>query len=90
MNLQPFATWPEVLAYARTGQPLYYQAPLDVQPSRLHAVTAERGPAPFGYLARPRSIRIWPPGSFGRGKQRTADPFTADAGHLSRFSRPVE
>ena len=74
-----FATFADVLAYARTGAPLFYHAPLNYAPARLHSFTV-----------RPRSIRIVPPGATGRGKSRTADPFTADKGHLSRFLRPVD
>ena len=28
-NLVKFESWPEVLAYASRGGPLYYQAPMD-------------------------------------------------------------
>jgi hypothetical protein len=86
MNLVAFKSWPEVLAYARTGGPLYYQAPMDQRPTMLRPGSG----TPYSYEAKARSIRIWPPGSTGRGRSRTADPFTADAGHLERFSRPDE
>ena len=85
-NLIPFESWADVLTYARTGQPLYYQAPLNYQAARLYL----GGKRPFGYEVRARTIRIWPPGAFGRGHQRTSDPFTADVKHLDRFSRPLE
>lgn len=74
-----FSTWSDVLAYARTGAPLYYHAPMDAFPVRI-----------FHFKVRARTIRIWPPGSQGRGRMRTADPFTADKGHLNRFRRPAE
>jgi hypothetical protein len=86
MNLAPFESWADVLAYARTGAPLYYQAPMDRQPTGLRPGRN----SPYSYEARGRTIRIWPPGSAGRGRQRTSDPFTADAGHLSRFSHQIE
>ena len=73
-TLRHFHTWKEVLAYARTGAPLYYQAPMNYQPSRLTK-----------FQVKAKTIRIWPPGSEGRGRNRTADPFTADAHHLDRF-----
>lgn len=85
-NLVPFQSWPDVLAYAQSGQPLYYSAPMDRYPARL----MPGGNAPFTYKAQARSIKIWPAGSVGRGRNRTSDPFTADAGHLDRFSRPEE
>ncbi len=75
--LSRFSSWPEVLAYAATGAPLYYQAPMDVRAVRIR------------YEARPRTVRIFPPGSTGRGRQRTADPFSADAKHLDRFRKPA-
>lgn len=84
MNLVHFESWPEVLAYAKTGGPLYYQAPLDHYATRLYA-----GKNPPGYEVRARSIKIYPPGSTGRGRNRTSDPFTADSGHLPRFSHPA-
>lgn len=68
-----FATWADVLAYAKTGGALYYHAPLNVSPIRVR------------YEARARTIRIFPPGCTGRGKARTSDPFNADKGHLDRF-----
>jgi len=89
METVPFETWKDVLAYARTGGPLYYQAPLDRLPT--HLIPAEgKSPVPYTYKVQARTIRIWPPGSVGRGRFRTADPFNADSGHLARFSRPVE
>lgn len=85
MNLVHFESWPDVLAYARTGGPLYYQAPLDRYATQLYA-----GKSPPGYEAKARTIRIYPPGSTGRGRNRTSDPFNADSGHLDRFSHPTE
>lgn len=84
--LVSFSSWPDVLAYARTGGDLYYQAPLNYRPVRLRPGKNQT----LTYEVRARSIRIWPPGSIGRGRSRTADPFTADAGHLDRFSRPSD
>lgn len=74
----PFDSWADVLAYAASGAPIFYQAPMSHQPRRL-----------WKFEVRPRSIRIWPPGSTGRGPMRTSDPFTADAGHTDRFRRPL-
>lgn len=85
-TLGPFTSWPEVLAYAKTGGPLYYQAPMDRSPARFLPGKGEV----FGYVAGARTIKMWPPGSVGRGSRRTSDPFSADAGHLDRFSRPIE
>jgi hypothetical protein len=73
-GFEPFARWIDVLAHARNGGALYYHAPLDCSPVRL-----------TDFQVKARTIRIWPLGSRGRGKGRTADPFTADAGHLDRF-----
>jgi len=84
-----FAAWAAVLAYARTGGPLFYRAPLDLRPTRLIPATPGTPRVPYTYEARPRTIRIFPPGCIGRGTRRTADPFTADAAHLDRFSRPA-
>jgi hypothetical protein len=86
MNLIPFESWADVLAYARAGGSLYYQAPLDREPTRFWSGHGRE----HNYEASKRTIRMWPPGSIGRGRARTSDPFTADAGHLSRFSHPIE
>lgn len=86
-----FGSWPEVLAYAATREPLYYWAPMDHRPVRMVSSTPGGG-SPIvvpAYEPRKRSIRIWPSGSLGRGRMRTADPFTAGAGHLDRFYRKV-
>jgi hypothetical protein len=85
-NLVPFHSWPELMTYARAGGPLFYKAPMDHRATRL---TKGHG-TPNSYEVRPRTLRIWPPGSVGRGRSRTADPFTADAGHLSRFFLPTD
>ena len=74
-----FASWQEVLAFAATGAPLFYWAPLNIAPVRL-----------WRFEVRARTIRITPPGATGRGRMRTADPFSADAKHLDRFRRQVE
>ncbi len=67
---------------ARRGEALHYRAPLDCVATKLTP-----GKGPYHYAARVRTIRIWPPGSVGRGRFRTADPFTADKHHLDRFER---
>jgi hypothetical protein len=85
-NLIPFESWADVLTYARAGQPLYYQAPMDHQATRLRPGAKTI----FGFEVRAKTIRIWPSGSLGRGRSRTSDPFNADKGHLPRFSRPLE
>jgi proteasome lid subunit RPN8/RPN11 len=77
-DFQTFSSWPEVLKYANSGAPLYYWAPMDHRPIRVH-----------DFEVRARSIRIWPSGSRGRGRGRTSDPFTADSGHMDRFRRPA-
>jgi hypothetical protein len=86
MELEPFRSWADVIAYARTGAPLYYSAPLDRRPVRLNPGRN----MPYSYEVRARTIRVWPPGSVGRGRFRTSDPFTADREHLSRFFKPIE
>lgn len=83
-----FESWPEVLAYAKTGGPLYYQAPMDHHAQKF--TPRSEKPYPYTYEVRARTIKMWPWGSFGRGHSRTSDPFTADSGHLERFSRPAE
>lgn len=85
-SLVPFHSWSELMTYARAHGPLFYQAPMDHRATRL---TPGHG-TPNSYEVRARTIRIWPPGSVGRGRSRTADPFTADAGHLSRFFMPTD
>lgn len=77
-----FTTWAEVLAHVHSGAPVLYHAPMNLYPVRLSP-----GKHAWGYEARARTVRIYPPGCFGRGKSRTSDPFTADAGHLSRFAK---
>lgn len=77
-DLISFDSWKDVLDYARTGAPLYYQGPMDYRATRLYRFTV-----------RARTIRVWPPGSTGRGRMRTSDPFTADAGHADRFLKPA-
>jgi hypothetical protein len=83
----PCASWADVLANAKSGVDLYYWAPLDHRPVRLRYSTPGGG-TPIvvpAYEPHARTIRIWPYGSVGRGRMRTADPFTADAKHLDRF-----
>jgi hypothetical protein len=89
MELVPFTSWADVLAYAQTGEPIYYKAPMDRYPARL-TPSNPKARSPFTYQAQTRTIKVWPSGSVGRGRNRTADPFSADAGHLDRFLRPVE
>jgi hypothetical protein len=72
-----FDSWVAVLEYAATGRPLYYQAPLDVSPRRFDA-----GLGSWTYSLRTSTLRMKPHSTF-------ASPFVADAGHLSRFSRPL-
>jgi hypothetical protein len=86
MELVKFGSWPEVMAHAQAGRPLYYQAPLNHQATRFLPGSNQS----FSYQAKGRTIRMWPPGSTGHGKSRTADPFNADSKHLDRFSRPAE
>jgi hypothetical protein len=86
MELVKFGSWSEVMAHAQAGRPLYYQAPLNHQATRFLPGSNQS----FSYQAKGRTIRMWPPGSTGRGKSRTADPFNADSKHLDRFSHPAE
>jgi hypothetical protein len=87
VTLEHFHSWADVLAYARRGAPLYYHAPLDSHPVRIYPKTWDG--EQLAYVVRARTIRIWPSGSTGRGRRRTSDPFTADAGHLDRFRYPA-
>lgn len=87
-NLIPFHSWKDVLAHAKKGAPLFYKAPMDHRAVRL-SPRKEQGQEAV-YEAHARTIRVWPYGSTGRGRSRTADPFTADSGHLDRFLRPTE
>ena len=80
-----YRSWHEVMQDARAGETLFYHAPLDRFPVRL---TKGSG-GPYTYEVMARGVRIYPPGSSGRGKQRTSDPFTANAEHLERFRRPT-
>ena len=82
-----FASWGEVLEHARSGAPLYYKAPMDYRAVRFRPIAAGEGVATYTYKVKARTIRMWPPGSVGRGRLRTSDPFTANAGHLDRFSK---
>jgi hypothetical protein len=86
-SLVGFSSWREVLDYAQAGGLLYYKAPMDHRPIPLRKAIGDY-PVPLTYDPRARTIKIWPHGSVGRGRNRTADPFTADSGHLGRFSRP--
>src|SRR5574342_879105 len=86
MNTVPFEKWADVLEAARRGKPLYYKAPLDPRPIRLTPSEGDKTRVPYTYEVKSRTIKIWPPGSVGRGSQRYSDPFTADSGHLDRFS----
>lgn len=70
-----FQTWDEVMLYARSGKPLYYQGPLDARSTKLDGHF-------YRMKVQKRTIRIIPPKAY-------ADPFTADKNHLSRFSYPI-
>ena len=74
--------WKEVMVLAHAGHPLFYKAPMNHR-----AVRLTPGKHAFGYEVRWRTLRIYPSGSIGRGRARTSDPFTADAGHADRFVR---
>lgn len=88
-----FPEWADVLDYAHTGRPLYYQAPMDAFAVRLTQCfkhTRWQPCAPYTYVVRGKTIRIFPPGSNRRPSDPDrVDPFTATRGHLDRFSRPV-
>jgi len=93
-ELFKFSSWNDVLAYAHGGGPLYYQAPMDARPTKLNQCykhVARQPCAPYTYAVRGKTIRIFPPGSNRRPSDPDrADPFTADKGHLDRFSAPEE
>lgn len=42
--MQHFETWNELMAYARSGAPLYYKAPMSVHPARLEESWLRGGP----------------------------------------------
>ena len=67
------------MAYARSGGPLYYKAPMDTHSVRITPLEGGY----YTYKVRARTIRIKPP-------KHVADAFTADAGHLDRFRGLVE
>ena len=71
--MRHFETFSDLLTYARSGEPLFYQAPMNRTPVRLGFS--------IQYKVGKKGIRITPPRSEG-------DPFTADVGHLTRFLRP--
>jgi len=73
MNPQKFHSWAEVMASARKGEPLIYQAPMDPTPVRF-----VKGTGSWTYAVKGNAIRLTPPKS-------AADPFVADVGHLDRF-----
>ncbi len=75
MTFQSFDTWAAILEHVRAEQPIYYQAPLDYRP--VHVL------ARCGRGTLPDVVHVTPL-PFG-----TADPFWADAGHLSRFRQQV-
>lgn len=75
-----YRTWHEVMEAARAGEPLYYQAPMDRNPTRFTAGKGAGKVAPWTYKVMPRGIRLTP-------LKSTADPFTATADHLERFVR---
>lgn len=79
-----FNSWKDVLEAAKRGEKLFYRAPLDVM--AISFVPRDAFKRSNTYEARGRTIKMFPPGSAGRGRLRTSDPFTADAGHLDRFS----
>jgi hypothetical protein len=85
-DFEGFESWEDVMSWARRGLPLYYHAPLNICPVRLWHEAPTRAHAT--YLVRARTLRLTPPDAIGRGPERTADPFTADKKHLSRFKRP--
>jgi hypothetical protein len=87
MTMEPFKTWADVLAAARTGETLLYKAPMNVRPTTLRRLVEGDKWSTNVYEPKARSIRVIPYGARGRGRMRTADPFTADAGHLDRFLR---
>lgn len=83
MDLVKFSSWPALLAYAATGAPLYYQAPLDVRPTALSACTEGRiGSWQYKVTKQPKAIRIKP-------RRDAGGAFTADQNHLARFLRPA-
>lgn len=80
---QPFDSWQDVLIHAQGDRGLWYKAPMNHAPVRLWHEAPTR--AHTTYSLKARTIRITPADAVGRGKARTADPFTADKGHLVRF-----
>lgn len=76
MTFRKFESWQAVLDHVRAGLPIWYLAPLDVEPNRIGATCK-----PKGY-----TVRVRP---FDKRRRNPFDPFTADSGHLDRFCRPV-
>jgi hypothetical protein len=69
MAFQTFESWAQLLDHVAAGYPLFYHAPMDINPAQVSAV-----------LRRDGKLRVTP-------IYASADPFTADAGHLDRFRR---
>ncbi len=78
MSIRTFAQWSDVLAHVKAGKPICYQAPFDRRPVNVRCVLTggKRGDPSTCDL-----VRVFPPTS-------DADPFNANAAHLSRFSAP--
>lgn len=85
--MEPFKTWQEVLAAAKRGEELHYKAPMNTRPTTLRRLVEGDKYSTNVYEPKAKTVKIIPYGARGRGRMRTADPFTADAGHLDRFLR---
>ncbi len=76
-KLIKFNTWQEVLDHVSAQKPVWYQAPLDPEPTKLSYTT----PDYYGVrLGAKNTVRIRPP-------HRSGDAFAADKDHLHRFLR---
>lgn len=66
--------WQDVIAAAKEGKHLWYQAPLDFRPVRVACEVRGKNP---------QKVRVIPP-------TRDCDPFWADEGHAERFTPNFE
>jgi hypothetical protein len=85
MQFERFESWADVVSYAKQHGHLWYQAPLDVKPTKLEATLPKRKPR--GSMVPgdgwKECIRLTPHAAL------EADPFGVFSDHLARMRRPV-
>jgi hypothetical protein len=85
MQYERFDSWADVVSYAKQHGHIWYQAPLDVKPTKLEATLPKRKPRNSmvpgdGWK---ECIRLIPHAAL------EADPFVAFSDHLGRMRRPL-